>query len=84
MARYIDADKLLNSLTMTDFDDWGDYDIFYHFVTNAPTADVAEVVRCKDCISFNGDRCSLHSDYYGEHEVAVEADAYCSYGRREW
>ena len=40
MPRYIDADKLLNSLTMTDFVDWSDYDIFHHFVTNAPTADV--------------------------------------------
>lgn len=47
-------------------------------------SDVVEVVRCKDCISFCGDICSYHSDHHGEHEVMVEADDFCSFGRREW
>lgn len=57
-----------------------------HIIKN--TADVVEVVRCKDCVhyvpNYSGGKCALHSDYYGEHEVEMEADDYCSCGRREW
>ena len=42
-----------------------------------PAADVAEVVRCKDCIDYIGSmcfRCGLG------HEVSVDADDFCSRG----
>ena len=45
-----------------------------------PTADVAEVVRCKDCIDYIGSmcfRCGLG------HEVSVDADDFCSRGVTE-
>ena len=45
-----------------------------------PAADVAEVVRCKDCINYIGSmcfRCGLG------HEVSVDADGFCSRGVTE-
>ena len=45
-----------------------------------PAADVAEVVRCKDCINYIGSmcfRCGLG------HEVSVAADDFCSRGVTE-
>lgn len=45
-----------------------------------PAADVAEVVRCKDCINYIGSmcfRCGLG------HEVSVDADDFCSRGVTE-
>lgn len=46
-----------------------------------PTADVVEVVRCKDCKNL------MFSDFYGEcskgYMGIVSPDDYCSYGERK-
>ena len=41
-----------------------------------PTADVVEVVRCKDCTEWDKNECEC-SHWYGFRE-----DDYCSYGER--
>lgn len=49
-------------------------------LAKVPAADVAEVVRCKDCIDYIGSmcfRCGLG------HEVSVDADDFCSRGVTE-
>ena len=49
-------------------------------ISDMPAADVAEVVRCKDCIDYIGSmcfRCGLG------HEVSVDADDFCSRGVTE-
>ena len=46
MARYIDADALLETLNKEEIP--YDADINY-FIMHAPTVDAVEVVRCKDC-----------------------------------
>lgn len=49
-------------------------------IKNMPAADVAEVVRCRDCINYIGSmcfRCGLG------HEVSVDADDFCSRGVTE-
>ena len=49
-------------------------------ISELPAADVAEVVRCKDCINYIGSmcfRCGLG------HEVSVDADDFCSRGVTE-
>ena len=49
-------------------------------ISDMPAADVAEVVRCKDCIDYIGSmcfRCGL------DHEVSVDADDFCSRGVTE-
>lgn len=58
MARYIDADYLFKCFSCRHFD--GDecdtfcdsYECYSPDMSKIPTADVVEVVRCKDCIWF--------------------------------
>lgn len=53
MSRYIDADELIKTISSTKFTSLGANDILVTccqiVIDNAPTADVIEVVRCKDC-----------------------------------
>lgn len=83
MSRYIDADKLksdikdvaeINCGSFTEFEVLG-------ILSGQPTADVVEVVRCKDCKWWDNDgdaeRCT-HK--YGG--MWAKSDAYCSYGER--
>ena len=51
MPRYIDADKLVDLATHEGA--YGYVDV--HDIRNTPTADVVEVVRCKDCKWSNDD-----------------------------
>lgn len=46
--RYIDADKLKEELKHSGYcnNNWLDIEMY---INNQPTADVVEVVRCKDC-----------------------------------
>lgn len=82
MARYIDADKLkrqygyldtgLTRIMPIEFVDADD-------VEKAPTEDVVEVVRCKNCENYSGKYCCLTDDT----EDQREPDDYCSYGERK-
>jgi hypothetical protein len=76
MARYIDVDKLLNNLPN---------DLPYkasvkRVIMQAPTADVAEVVRCKSCVHYQNGACN-HFGYY-TYAPDVDEDDFCSYGER--
>lgn len=85
MARYIDADKLEKHLPQSVpkhnvIINGNEYPVFLvdhilHKIRNYPTADVVEVVRCKDC------------KYFSEfHHCGVlgfcEPNEYCSRGER--
>ena len=85
MARYIDADELKERLqkckSTSD-------EIFGMGITRGveraettidmmPTADVVEVVRCKDCTEWDKDECEC-SHWYGFRE-----NDFCSYGKRK-
>lgn len=58
MARYIDADNLINELSAACMPIYekgitgilGDNSSIADIINEQPTADVQEVVRCKDCI----------------------------------
>ena len=87
MSRYIDADALCEAL-MTRWNTADKNaeklisevmaDIVTPIVVNMPTADVVEVVRCKDCDFFRGNAqeggCQLNKLFV----KAVKADDYCS------
>ena len=89
MARYIDADKLLNPdniIVMQDETGSLHFAVKVETILNAPTADVVEVVRCKNCKhkvrtsdgEYNPEDivCDYHmSDGFDEND-------YCSYGER--
>ena len=51
------------------------------FVQSQPTADVAEVVRCKDCIYNIDGMCFSRTSF--KNAVAVEPDNFCSWGTTE-
>lgn len=93
MARYIDADALMDKL---DFELARWLDSAYEHnedksglvamreaiydVIHAPTADVAPVVRCKDCKWWNSIGCAIQivSD-----SDKPKADDFCSFGERK-
>lgn len=91
MARYIDADKLTDKLEELQFNApvmtpvMKIYNVI-ELVEDQPTADVAEVVRCKDCKHYEHGRCSqisyiMDGYYQGGFEVKTPND-FCSYGER--
>ena len=97
--RLIDANALLEKMEYTSTDVCADYGdgfcehgystpLFRLMVSETPTVDAVEVVRCKDCEYCTkypaGYFCYDPRDEYADG-VKVKADDFCSYGeRREW
>lgn len=87
MSRYIDADILsdaLRRLTLGETDAARATMKITHYVSRMPTADVVEVVRCKDCKHrhdslLNG---SPFEDFCDVFPAYIGKDDYCSYGER--
>lgn len=77
MARYIVADKAIFELGIEDWE----IDCKY-FIEEQPTADVAEVVRCKDCKYKikNAWGLGIICDKIGTY-MPTEND-FCSYGKK--
>ena len=77
MSRYIDADKIPYVISEDGCLD----DFAYRYdINEVPTADVVEVVRCKDCKHFtydNGGCCGK-----GAGLCCADENQYCSYGER--
>lgn len=86
MPRYIDATKL-----KAEFDKclWGkewDKALATVCANNTPTADVVEVVRCKDCRYNDNGNCDaicevLEGDLIGV-TLRCSDDFFCTYGKR--
>ena len=92
MTRYIDADKILSHLN-DEIEACGDPDVYSQpvaygtylglqyarsIVETAETANVVQVVRCKDCIV-------PHNQWTGcpkLNGLVTPPDFYCSYGER--
>ena len=104
MNRYIDADALLSQIQDSSGETWakdvlGMYnwahsvqikDNFVRLIKDAPTADVVEVVRCKDCkhnvANWQHDELDIedYTDIVCDYFMTdgMEANDYCSYGER--
>lgn len=100
MARYIDADKFVKQFERA-LEHQQKYGLYNHAklteyvikaIENEPTADVVEVVRCKDCIHAQNiplGLCYLHTEPYDNAKgykgdaVCVEPDDFCSYGQKK-
>lgn len=81
MARYIDAEKAVARFEACL---WGkDYDgvLAKSCIDDTPTADVVEVVRCKECIYWNRNYCHNTMRYYGT-KIFIQEDDFCSRGER--
>jgi hypothetical protein len=87
--RYIDAEQFLKDQTKK----WvtvpwigasiHDHESLPYALLNAPTADVVEVVRCKDCVYWqdNNDGYPHKECRWGKDETPDAYD-FCSYGER--
>ena len=90
MAKYINRDVLLEGLIasekMLEIPDYH-YGVIYAAIKQLPTADVVEVVRCKDCKYRDTipDFCNVLLDgCRWASEESPDDDDYCSFGvRRE-
>lgn len=74
MSRYIDADLLQEDFKA---DHGGKRSLM---IDTQPTADVVEIVRCKDCKYYN----AIYTNRLSECEKGFETygNDYCSYGER--
>lgn len=87
--RYIDADKIVITAERGRSDDGLIFipmiDV-HRSIDATPTADVVEVVRCKDCkYRYVPCRCALWYATVDDKEYFAERgeDFYCSYGKRK-
>ena len=90
MPRYIDATrlqaKILDASITNKLTESKDVlKIFDKMVQSIPTADVVEVVRCKDCKFRGTDLCTMswYSEYEGAYVDETEDCDFCSYGKKE-
>ena len=89
MARYIDADTLDETVQRLNEQGWHitriDYKRMDSVLFEMPTADVVEVVRCKDCVNWQTD---WDTSYDGCHycsmiDIVIDGDFYCKDGERK-
>ena len=83
MARFIDADKLLENLKKQYGEDLGwqctvNMSDIGMMIEDAPTADVVEVVRCSECKFNQYGIC----DHYVMAHCDIRDDDFCNYGER--
>lgn len=78
MSKYIDADALLERLP----DDLPYKGSVKRVLMQAPTADVVEVVRCKDCVYFEMDDDGICYCLNSTGFDSKDLDDFCSEGER--
>ena len=91
MARYIDADGAIQTLRgacVAKYPASFYYGIFVSAdeIDKMPTADVVEVVRCKDCVHYKADTeyCQTKHKGYCEYDGVIKLQKhFCSYGERK-
>ena len=89
MSRYIDADLLDDIALQRGITRW-EYKMIDSVLFDFPTADVVDVVRCKDCKWYKSIYSSIYSWNGNEHKICArepsdsprEPDDYCIYGER--
>ena len=87
MSRYIDADDLKAVVKANDWSNPVVPVVVGHIIDRLHTADVVEVVRCKDCKYYDDGECDYHSEpkemrQYERWTFDVSENDYCRYGER--
>lgn len=89
MARFYDIDKLQKLCKAKAETVFGDgkaafYSVVHWLDLLPPAADVVEVVRCRDCIYWDGEgyRGSCETPTNGITRDYTNEDDFCSYGKR--
>lgn len=94
MSRYVDMDKVYETARKYHKDfakSMADLTSLREVLEDTPTADVVEVVRCKDCKYFLDKQIKNHQGICmcGEKDTSYASDFYpyaddfCSYGQRK-
>lgn len=89
MQRYIDANKIKfsgESFNDTDGDALVSLSGVRRAIEQTPTADVVEVVRCKDCkrfMPYEGEEHKGDCEEFSELNCCVYEDDFCSFGERK-
>lgn len=79
MKKYIDLDAVIDKLE----NEWG-YQGMREELYNLPTADVVEVVRCKDCKYWQDNNNGYpHEECRWGKDETPDKDDFCSYGERK-
>lgn len=85
MAKYVDADKMLEEYKHSIYDTTD----LAEMLNYMPAADVVEVVRCRDCKWFKsyGSFGDCHNPVWGDGwanypSPTVSEDGFCSYGEK--
>lgn len=81
MKEYIDRDALLKDICGNEPSHMEDY--YFNAIANAPTADVVEVVRCKDCKENPTYIRAKGMVWCRKFRTDVHRNGFCSYGERK-
>ena len=85
MAEYIERETVLKEAESRIM--WGaSAAAVYELIRDAPAADVAPVVRCRDCKHAWIHPCGYvycHRDGRNAYEMTFNLDSFCSYGERK-
>lgn len=86
MAEYIKRETAIKRVMETKWESGSDGAAAMEIVAATPAADVAPVVRCKDCKFSHADEHGRTCEGYwfelSEYAVSVKDDDFCSYGER--
>lgn len=86
MSRYIDAEQLITEMEISigniyNHDIIKGIKIGIDLINSSPTADVVEVVRCKDCKYYVANYCTR--DIKGRTNMFyMDSNDFCSYGKK--
>lgn len=88
MSRYIDADELVRYMEerqerLKDDESLWELSVVETFLGRASSADVVEVVRCKDCKYWDDNQWCRAGESGEDCPDYCEPDDYCSYGERK-
>ena len=85
MPRYIDAEVALQSFCAecNHTIKCEDCDIIFHLETVVPTADVVEVVRCRDCVMWDGSFTLNGQKKCLNMTFCTDGDFYCWWGSKK-
>ena len=88
MSKYINADDVYDGMRKHRFE--AKYITIGEFIDHLPSADVVEVVRCKDCKYYTDYMAytkNFKSHYcsggFVDSNMALHPDDFCSYGERK-
>ena len=80
--RLIDVEQAKSATYQQIYWSESDQSAVRNFIVKLPRVDAVEVVRCKDCKHYDGERCEHDRHAHQEFAVWAYDDDFCSYGER--